>query len=224
LDALRGIAGAVAQLCTIELKQVAATRICHAGKVVARFVFLLPIGNQIWFCHWRWFTEIVGSIAMTNPSDNTDIRPRRSTAPWLVGALIAIIVVGSLVWVNHNADTKSAAPAPQPQASAQPSQDQAEATKQTLSSLQQTVQEVQANQQRLADQIKDIQQQASQFNQQKFADQMNDLQQKVAAQQGEQKTLSDKLSALSARVDDLVSTNAESPATSLPPKNKRGKR
>ncbi|PDT74284.1 hypothetical protein CO675_26280 [Bradyrhizobium sp. C9] len=64
--------------------------------------------------------------------------------------------------------------------------------KQTLASLQQAVQGIQADQQRQAERV-------------------GDIQQKTSAQQGEQKLISDQIGALSARVNSLESARAESP-------------
>ena len=145
---------------------------------------------------------------MTAPSPHADTNQRRSLAPWLVVALIAILAAGGFLWVSHDAGTKSAAP--QQKAELSPPPDPAiEQVKQTLASLQQAVQGIQSDQQKLADQI-------------------NGVQQNVSSQRGDQKLLSDQLGALSARVDTLASAKAESPtpqpAQPPEPKTKRGKR
>jgi peptidoglycan hydrolase CwlO-like protein len=132
--------------------------------------------------------------------------------PWLIVVLVIILAGGAIFWTNHNAVTKSEAPLQK--ADVSPPQDPAvEQIKQTLSALQQTVQDIQSGQQKLVEQI-------------------NDIQRKSSADQGERKMLSEQLGALSARVDTLVSTNAEStpaapestPAAAQTQKNKRSKR
>jgi hypothetical protein len=130
---------------------------------------------------------------MTDPSSHVDTRQHRSFVPWLAVAIIAVVVAGGFFWINRDSGTKSETPAPQPQASVQPPPDPAvEQLKQTLSSLQQTVKDIQSGQQKLADEI-------------------TDTRQKASTDQGERKMLSDQIGALSARVDALVATNAESP-------------
>ncbi|MCA6112243.1 hypothetical protein [Bradyrhizobium cenepequi] len=136
---------------------------------------------------------------MTEPTSQTDTRQRRSPLPWLAVVLAAAIVAGGAFWMNHDAGRKSAAE--QQKADMLPAIEQ---IKQTISSLQRTVQDIQSDQQKLAGQV-------------------TYLQQKASAQQGERKLLSDQLGALSARVDTLVSSNAES-TPAAPQKNRRGKR
>ncbi|WP_426442151.1 hypothetical protein [Bradyrhizobium genosp. P] len=146
---------------------------------------------------------------MTDPSTHADTRQRRSSAPWLVVALVAVLVAGGFLWVSHDAGTKSATPQQKAELSPPPPDPAIEQIKQTLASLQQAVQGIQSDQQKLADQI-------------------NGVQQNVSAQRGDQKLQSDQLGALSARVDALASANAESaaPQAAPPPqqKTKRGKR
>ena len=131
---------------------------------------------------------------MTDPSMPADARPR-SALPLLV-ALLALIVAAGALWMSYGSGTRSAGS--QQQAAVAPAPDPAiEQLKQTLASLQQAVQGVQADQQKLASQV-------------------GDVQQKLSAQQGDQKLLSDQLGSLSARVNSLESARAESPAAPQP--------
>ncbi|MGY4178361.1 small-conductance mechanosensitive channel [Bradyrhizobium sp. USDA 4518] len=123
------------------------------------------------------------------PSTPADARPR-SALPLLVG-ILALIVAGGALWMSYNNATRLATS--QEHAAVAPPPDTAvEQIKQTLASIQQAVQGIQADQQRQAERV-------------------GDAQQKAAAQQGEQKLISDQLSALSARVNSLESARAESP-------------
>jgi chromosome segregation ATPase len=154
---------------------------------------------------------------MTDPTSYADTRQRRSLVPWLAVALVAAIIAGGVFWVNH--DSQMAAPRQKAEMSPRP--DPAiEQIKQTLSSLQQTVQDIQSAQQKLTENVQGIQ-----SDQKKLTDQVTDLQQQVSAQQSQRKILSDQVGALSARVDTLASANAEStPAAPQASKNRRGKR
>ncbi|QOZ26776.1 hypothetical protein [Bradyrhizobium sp. CCBAU 51753] len=131
---------------------------------------------------------------MTDPSMPADARPR-SALPLLV-ALLALIVAGGALWMSFAGGTRSAGS--QQQAAAAPAPDPAiEQIKQTLASLQQAVQGVQTDQQKLATQVSDVQQ-------------------RLSTQQGDQKLFSDQLGSLSARVNSLESARAESPAAPQP--------
>lgn len=131
---------------------------------------------------------------MSDPSMPADARPRSALS--LLVALLALIVAGGALWMSYANGTKPAAP--QEQAAVAPAPDPAiEQVKQSLASLQQAVQGMQADQQKLATQVSDIQQ-------------------KLAGQQGDQKLLSDQLGSLSARVNSLESARAESPAPAQP--------
>ncbi|MBP2434167.1 hypothetical protein [Bradyrhizobium elkanii] len=121
---------------------------------------------------------------------------QRSALPLLV-AIVALIVAGGGLWMSYNnAKTISAT---QHRAAVAPPPDPAiEQIKQTLASVQETVQGIQAEQQRQAERV-------------------GDAQQKASAQQGEQKLISDQLGTLSARVNSLESARAESPAQTPQP-------
>gem|GEM_PF-4063438 len=143
---------------------------------------------------------------MSDPSMHAEAPQRRSSAPWLVVAIIAVLVAGSLVWVTYGTGTRSAPPQQKAELSPPPPDPAIEQIKQTLASLQQAVQGIQSDQQKLADQI-------------------NGVQQNVSTQRGDQKLLSDQLGALSARVDALASAKAESPAPQpAPPPQERTRR
>ncbi|WP_354141720.1 hypothetical protein [Bradyrhizobium sp. LB11.1] len=77
--------------------------------------------------------------------------------------------------------------------------------KQALIPLQQAVQDVRANQQKISAQV-------------------DDLRRKTAAEGGERKLLSDQLGALSSRVDALSSANGDSNITAPPQSQKKGNR
>lgn len=110
----------------------------------------------------------------------------RSIVPWLVVALVIVLAAGGFVWTNREIQALQAAMA-QPRDSGD-TRGQAD--------LQQTVQDVRSGQQKLSDQLADVQR-------------------KLASESGERKLLSDQLGSLSARVDALASANADS--TAAPP-------
>lgn len=126
---------------------------------------------------------------MTDPSMPADARPRSAVSSLV--ALLALIVAGGALWMSYTSGTRSTTP--QEQAAAAPAPDPAiEQLKQSLASLQQAVQGMQSDQQKVATQVSDVQQ-------------------RLAAHQGDQKLLSDQLGSLSARVNSLESARAESP-------------
>ncbi|WP_128970339.1 hypothetical protein [Bradyrhizobium tropiciagri] len=128
-------------------------------------------------------------------STPADARPG-STLPLMV-AILALIVAAAGLWMSYGNATKIAAT--QQQAAVAPPPDPAiEQMKQTLSSLQQAVQGLQEDQQKLGAQV-------------------GDVQQKTSARQGEQKLISDQLGALSARVNSLESARADTPAAASQP-------
>ena len=137
---------------------------------------------------------------MTDPSMPADARPRSALS--LLVALLALIVAGGALWMSYAGGTRPAAPQEQAAAAPDPAIEQ---LKQSLASLQQAVQGMQADQQKLATQVSDVQQ-------------------RLAGQQGDQKLLSEQLGSLSARVNSLESARAESPAPPAPRNTKRSKR
>ncbi|WP_369725076.1 hypothetical protein AB8Z38_11310 [Bradyrhizobium sp. LLZ17] len=133
---------------------------------------------------------------MTQYSD--PVQSRRAVLPWVVVALAVILAVGGFVWMNYKIEALQQAAAPQ-QASGE------EDVRQATAALGQTVKEVQAGQQKLAEELADIQR-------------------KLAAESGERKLLSEQVGALSSRVDSLASANAASTAPApQAPKNRRAK-
>jgi uncharacterized protein YlxW (UPF0749 family) len=124
---------------------------------------------------------------------------RRSVLPWVIVALVVLAAAGSFIWMNNRLDALQAAKVP--------SQEQnTDETRQAVAALQQSAKEIQAGQQKLAEQV-------------------SDLQRRVAAEQGERKLLSDQVSSLSGRVDALSSSNADvNSSTPQPAKNRRSKR
>ncbi|MCC8975354.1 hypothetical protein [Bradyrhizobium brasilense] len=92
---------------------------------------------------------------MTDSSAPADPRPR-SALPLLV-AILALIVAGGALWVSYGNATKLAA-SKEHAAVAPPSDPAIEQIKETLSSLQQAVRGIQADQQRQAERVGDVQQ------------------------------------------------------------------
>jgi len=118
--------------------------------------------------------------------------------PLVVVALAVILAAGGFVWMNYKIEALQQPAAPQ-QASAE------EDVRQATAALGQTVKDVQAGQQKLAEQLADIQR-------------------KLASESGERKLLSEQVGALSSRVDSLASANAASTAPApQAPKNRRAK-
>jgi peptidoglycan hydrolase CwlO-like protein len=141
-------------------------------------------------------------------STSADARPR-SALPLLV-AILALVVAGGGLWVSYSNATRFAASQEHVAVTPPPPDPAIGQIKETVSSLQQSVNGIQSDQQKLAAQL-------------------NDIKQKASAQQGEQKLLSDQLGALSGRVDALESARAESPAptpqtTRAPQRARRTKR
>ena len=131
-----------------------------------------------------------------------DARPRSALS--LLVALLALIVAGGALWISYSSGTRPATS--QEQAAVAPAPDPAiEQLKQSLASLQQSVQGMQADQQKVATQVSDVQQ-------------------RLSTQQGDQKLLSDQLGSLSARVNSLESARAESPAPQPAPAPRNTKR
>ncbi|MGY2937439.1 ABC-type transporter Mla subunit MlaD [Bradyrhizobium sp. GM6.1] len=124
----------------------------------------------------------------TSPADT---RPR-SALPLLM-AILALVVAGCALWVSYGNATRTSTPQEHAVVTPAPKDPAIGQIKETLSSLQQSVNGIQSDQQKLAAQLNDIQQTAS-------------------AQQGEQKLISEQLGALSGRVNSLESAKAESPA------------
>ena len=123
--------------------------------------------------------------------------PRHTRRLWPgLAAVAAVVAIGGIILgANVNRDDEPLAPVPSQAATAGKPGENGQSA-----SAQQTVSELQSAQQKNADQIAELQRQ-------------------LAAEQGERKLLSDQLGALSARVDSLLSPNAE--ATGPAPKPRR---
>ena len=129
-------------------------------------------------------------------SDAADAVPSsgRSYALWL-GVLVAIALAGgNLYWTNHRVEGLQTAAAPKDM--------EVGHSEQTVAALQQSVQDIQANEKRLGEQI-------------------SDLQQKLAQEDGDRKLLSDQLGSLSSRLDAIASANGESTAAAGPKTRRR---
>jgi uncharacterized coiled-coil protein SlyX len=113
---------------------------------------------------------------------------KSSILPWLGLLLVIILAAGAGFWLNQRIDSVKAAMAPR-------QANNIGETKQAITSLQQAVVDIQAGQQKLSEQLAD-------------------LQRRFAAGQGERKLLSDQLGSLSGRVDALASSNADANSTS----------
>ena len=147
----------------------------------------------------------IGELVMTVDSSTPADAQARSSFPLVIAVLAFIIACGAL-WMSYSNATKFAAS--QERTAAAPPPDPAIAEmRQTLVSLQQTVQGIEADQKRQAAQI-------------------GDAQQKTSAGQGERKLIFDQLGALSARLNSLESARAESTAQTPPaaPPQRRTKR
>jgi hypothetical protein len=99
-----------------------------------------------------------------------------------------------MFWLNQKVDSLQISAAPRQQADANE-------TRQAVTGLQQAVTDIQSGQQKLAEQV-------------------DQIQRNVAADAGERKLLSDQLGALNSRVDALASASAEARSQ----KTNRGRR
>ena len=111
--------------------------------------------------------------------------------PWLLTALVVILAAGSFFWTSQRIEAlQTAVGTARPDPSI-------EETKQSVASLHQIIQQIQSDQQKLGDQIGQIQRGG-------------------AAEQGERKLLSDQIGSLSARIDALASAQATAAAQTEP--------
>jgi uncharacterized protein HemX len=135
------------------------------------------------------------------PSNRVNSEPRRSrrTLPWILFVLLAV-AVGAVLWASNRIGYESSPTAPKAELSA--AAEIADKTaREAVANLQQTIQEVRAEQQRAAEQI-------------------SGLQRQISAEQGERKLLSEQLGGLSARVNSLQGSNAAAPPNPPQPAKK----
>jgi len=137
------------------------------------------------------------------PSNRVNSEPRRSrrTLPWILLVLLAV-AVSAVLWASNRIGYESSPAAVQPKAELSAAADIADKTaREAVANLQQTIQEVRAEQQRAAEQI-------------------SGLQRQISAEQGARKLLSEQLGGLSARVDSLQGSNAAAPPNPPQPAKK----
>jgi septal ring factor EnvC (AmiA/AmiB activator) len=125
------------------------------------------------------------------------VETSRPVLPWLVTVLVIVLAAGGFFWMDRKIETLQAAA----------HQDSGiEDARQAVAGLQQSTKDVQSSQQKLGEQI-------------------NDLERKLASEAEERKLMSDQLGALSARVDALASANAQStPSAPQAQTNRRNRR
>lgn len=118
--------------------------------------------------------------------------PRTSSVfPWLLTALVIILAAGGIFWMNQRIEAlQTAVGTTRPDPTV-------EETEKSVASLHQIIQQIQTDQQKLGDQVTQIQH-------------------GVAAEQGNRKLLSDQIGSLSARVDALASAHATAAAPTEP--------
>jgi len=137
------------------------------------------------------------------PSNRVNSEPRRSrrTLPWILLVLLAV-AVSAVLWASNRIGYESSPAAVQPKAELSAAAEIADKTaREAVANLQQTIQEVRAEQQRAAEQI-------------------SGLQRQISAEQGARKLLSEQLGGLSARVDSLQGSNAAAPPNPPQPAKK----
>jgi uncharacterized protein HemX len=133
---------------------------------------------------------------MSDTSTETRSGPGRT----IIAAVLILAAVGlgaaTVLWRNfgqsdQSSPVASAQPAGQTQAapSAPTRTEASDETRQAANALEQTVQDLQASQQQMADRL-------------------DDIKRKLEAEQGERKLLSEQVGALSARVDGLTKSSA----------------
>ncbi|MBW7970103.1 hypothetical protein [Bradyrhizobium sp. BR 10289] len=127
-------------------------------------------------------------------------RPRRSIFPWVLVAFVAVAAAGGIFWTNQRIEALQAT---QNASRQEPNLD---AIRQAIAALQKTTDEVRGTQQKLSEQV-------------------TDLERRFAAEQGERKLLADQLGSISGRVDALASSKAEAnpPTSPAQQKNRRSK-
>jgi uncharacterized protein HemX len=138
------------------------------------------------------------------PSNHVNSEPRRlrRILPWILLLLLAV-AVGAVLWGSNRIGYESSPVAVvQPKAELSAAAEIADKTaREAVANLQQTIQELRAEQERLAEHI-------------------SGLQRQISAEQGGRKLLSEQLGGLSARVDSLRGSNAAAPPNPPQPAKK----
>src|SRR5215213_1289215 len=122
---------------------------------------------------------------------NSQLRRPRRVLPWI---LLLAVAIGAVLWASNRIGYESS-----PETVVKPKAELSAAAeiadkkaREAVAVLQQTIQELRVEQQRVAEQI-------------------SALQRQISAEQGERKLLSEQLGSLSARVDSLQGSNAAAP-------------
>ena len=135
------------------------------------------------------------------PNNRVNSEPRRPRRilPWLLLA----VAIGAVLWASNRVGYETSQEAVvQPKAELPAAAEIADKTaREAVANLQQTIQELQAEQQRVAEQI-------------------SGLQRQLLAEQGGRKLLSEQVGGLSARVDSLRGSNAAAPPNPTQPAKK----
>lgn len=126
----------------------------------------------------------------------------RRILPWVL-AILLLAVGGVVLWANNRVETVSSpniaaqSGAGEQAAARESAEDQAKqgliAPQNDIASLQQSVKDLQSSQQRISDQL-------------------TELQRQLLSEQGERKLLGDQLGALSSRVNNAFTPKAETPS------------
>ena len=141
------------------------------------------------------------------PSNRVNSEPRRPgrLLPWILLLLLAV-AIGAVLWASNLIGYESSpVAAVKPKAELSAAAEIADKTaREAVANLQQMIQELRAEQRRIAEQI-------------------SGLQRQISAEQGGRKLLSEQLGGLSVRVDSLQGANAAAPPKPTPPvKKERG--
>jgi uncharacterized coiled-coil protein SlyX len=133
---------------------------------------------------------------------SSELRRERRILPWVLLLLLAVAIVAVLWAGNRIGSESSPLAAVRPNAEPSLAAETADKTaRDAVANLQQTIQELQAAQQRAGEQI-------------------SGLERQLAAEQGQRKLLSEQLGGLSARVDSLQGSNAAASRIPPPPAKK----
>jgi uncharacterized coiled-coil protein SlyX len=134
---------------------------------------------------------------MDEPSASAGVR--RSVFPWVIVAMVILASGGAVFWMNQRIEMLQEAVVATRQ------EINIDKTGQGITTLQRTTEEIQIGQQKLSEQV-------------------SELQRRVATGQGERKLLSDQLGSFGERLNALASSSADMNSTAQqPPKNRRSK-